>query len=220
MKILNTILDIVFPNYCIICSEKGPTLCINCLSRAQPSEKEVDPYIYPIYDYRDTIIKKSIWNLKYKNKRDLSKIFAEILYSRILEELADLEMLENFKDPILIPIPLSKKRLRERGYNQSLLIALELEKINKHKNQKMSYRLLKNVLIKNKETIHQAHVKNKKERLENLIGSFSVINKELIKNQNIILLDDVVTTGATLKEAKKELKKNGARKVIAFTVAH
>jgi len=218
MKILNTILDIVFPNYCIICSRKGPTLCINCLSLAQLSEKEVDPYIYPIYDYRDSIIKKSIWNLKYKNKRDLSKIFAEILYSRMLEELADLEILDNFKDPILIPIPLSKKRLRERGYNQSLLIAEELEKINK--NKKVSYKLLKNILIKNKETTHQAQVKNKKERLQNLIGSFSVINKELIKNRNIILLDDVVTTGATLKEAKKELKKNGARKIIAFTVAH
>jgi len=219
MKILNTILDIVFPNYCIICSQKGPTLCINCLGRAQLSEKEVDPYIYPIYDYRDNIIKKSIWNLKYKNKRDLSKIFAEILYARMLEELADLEMLENFKDPIVVPIPLSKKRLKERGYNQSLLIAEELEKINKLSKER-NFKLEKNVLIKNKETIHQAHVKNKKERLENLIGSFSVINKDLIKNKNIILLDDVVTTGATLKEAKKELKKNGARKIIAFTVAH
>ncbi|MFA7285545.1 MAG: phosphoribosyltransferase family protein [Candidatus Paceibacterota bacterium] len=216
MKILKTILDIVFPNYCIICHAKGSDLCADCLYKAQISEKEVEEYVYPLYDYRDTIIKRAIWNLKYKNKKNLSLVFAEIMYPKILEELGDMKAFENFTNPILIPIPVSKKRLKERGYNQSLLIAKELNKIDRDK----SFVLMNNILIKHKETIHQAHVKNKKERLANLIGSFSVINKELIKNRNIILIDDVTTTGATLKEAKKELKKNGARKIIAFTIAH
>jgi len=216
MKILKTILDIVFPNYCSNCKKRGFDICESCLNQAQISEKEVEQYTYPLYDYRDIIIKKSIWNLKYKNKKNLAKIFAQILYPKILEELADLKAFENFKNPIIIPIPLSKKRLKERGYNQSLLIAQEIQKIDRNK----SFILLKNVLLKKKETIHQAHIKNKKERLANLIGTFFVENQELIKNRNIILIDDVVTTGATIKEAKKELKKNGARKVIAFTVAH
>jgi competence protein ComFC len=216
MKILKTILDIVFPNYCLICSKKGQDLCGACLNKAQISEKEVDQYTYPLYDYRDIIIKKSIWNLKYKNKKGLASIFAQILYPKILEELADLGSLENFKNPIIIPIPLSNKRLKERGYNQSLLITEELARIDKNK----SFILLKNILFKKKDTTHQAHIKNKKERLENLIGTFHVENISLIKNKNIILIDDVVTTGATIKEAKKELKKNGARKIIAFTVAH
>lgn len=216
MKILKTILDIVFPNYCLVCGTTGQELCIDCINKIDISEKEVSKYIYPIYDYRDPIIKKSIWSLKYKNKKNLAFIFAEILYPKILEELSDLGPLENFRNPIIIPIPLSKKRLRSRGYNQSLLIADGLIKLDQHQN----FTLLKNVLIKNKETIHQAHIKNKKEREKNIIGTFEVINEDLIKNKNIILIDDVVTTGATIKEAKKELKKKGARKIIAFTVAH
>ena len=74
--------------------------------------------------------------------------------------------------------------------------------------------------IKNKETIHQANIKNRNIRLKNLIGSFIVKNKEEIKNRNIILIDDITTTGATLNEARKTLKKAGAKKIVAFTVAH
>ena len=106
--------------------------------------------------------------------------------------------------------------MKERGYNQTLLLAEKLQDIDRKEN----FKLEKNILIKNKETIHQAHIKNKRERLENLIGTFNVQNKDLIKNRNIILIDDVVTTGATINEAKKELRKNGARKIIAFTIAH
>ena len=86
----------------------------------------------------------------------------------------------------------------------------------------------RNILIKNKETEHQAHIKNRKERLKNLIGSFTIKsskqnakeNISIIKGRNIILIDDITTTGATLNEAKKILRQAGARKIIAFTVAH
>ena len=77
-----------------------------------------------------------------------------------------------------------------------------------------------NILIKIKETEHQANIKERKDRLKNLSGSFSVKNAEMIKSRNIILIDDVITTGATLSEARKTLKQFGAKKIIAFTVAH
>ena len=82
--------------------------------------------------------------------------------------------------------------------------------------------LEKNILIKPKETKHQARIHNRGERLKNIIGSFAIKNteKNLLKNRNIILIDDIITTGATLTEARKTLKKAGARKIIAFTVAH
>jgi predicted amidophosphoribosyltransferase len=82
---------------------------------------------------------------------------------------------------------------------------------------------LKNkILIKPKETEHQARIKDRRTRLKNIIGSFAVKDSEKnkIKNRNIILIDDITTTGATLTEAKKVLKQAGARKIIAFTVAH
>lgn len=216
MKILKTILDIVFPFYCINCNIKGKSLCSMCLSKANLNEKEVAPFIYPLYDFRDPIIRKAIWAFKYKNKKDIANIFAENLYDLIIEELSELKVLENFHNPVLIPIPLSKTREKERGYNQTLLIAQALITIDKNQN----FILNSNILIKSKETLHQARLKNKKERLENLVGTFEVKNPEIIKGRNIILIDDVVTTGATISEAKKELRKNGARKIVAFSIAH
>jgi predicted amidophosphoribosyltransferase len=77
-----------------------------------------------------------------------------------------------------------------------------------------------NILIKPKDTEHQARIRHRTERLKNIVGSFVVQSPESVKNRNIILIDDIVTTSATLNEAKKMLKSSGARKIIAFTVAH
>ena len=218
--ILNSILNLIFPVNCISCGVSGVNLCLTCLSDFPPAERETAPWIFPLYDYRHPPIKKALWLLKYKGKKRLAYIFAEILYGKILEELSDLAVMENFNNVILIPIPLSKKRYRERGYNQAELICKELAKLDNNVN----FKLGNNVLIKIKDTKHQAHIGNRNERLENIIGSFAVKNTKenisLIKNRNVILIDDIITTGATLNEARKTLKQSGARKVIAFTIAH
>jgi ComF family protein len=201
------------------------------------AERECAKWIFPLYDYRNPVIKKSLWLLKYKGKKRLANVYAEIIYDKILEELSELSVMENFIEPVLIPIPLSPKRYRERGYNQAQLICEELIKINnlRHSvdvnNANNTYlrhgvnmQLEKNILIKPKETEHQARIKNRNIRLKNLSGSFAIKNTAeniaRIKSKNIILIDDIITTGATLSEARKVLKQNGARKVIAFTVAH
>jgi predicted amidophosphoribosyltransferase len=86
----------------------------------------------------------------------------------------------------------------------------------------INLRLENNILIKPKDTLHQAHIKDRSARLRNMVGTFAVRNetKNLIKGKNIILIDDILTTGATLGEARKVLRQAGARKVVAFTVAH
>lgn len=219
MNFLDTILNIVLPTDCISCGKRGQDLCLECLSGFPITERESASWIFPFFDYRHIPIKKSIWLLKYKGKKRLAYIFATVMYEKIIEELSDLKILNNFNNPILIPIPLSKKRFRERGYNQSELICQELVKIDNVRNN-VNWKLEKNILIKIKETEHQTNIHDRKNRLENLSNSFSIKNEEAIKNKNIILLDDVLTTGATLNEAKKILKRYGARKVIAFTIAH
>ncbi|MFA6273988.1 MAG: phosphoribosyltransferase family protein [Candidatus Paceibacterota bacterium] len=213
---INTILNIIFPVNCLSCGKNGFELCIRCLSDCPPAERESAKWIFPLFDYRHPLIKKSIWLLKYKGKKRISNIFAEVLYGRIIEEMADLLVLENFKAPILIPIPLSSKRKRERGFNQTELICKKLIKLDKEN----IFKLEKNVLIKPKETEHQAKIEDRAKRLKNIVGSFAVKNIEKIKDRNIILIDDVSTTGATLSEARKILKQAGAKKIIAFTVAH
>jgi len=216
MTIRNTILNIFFPAYCVECGKEGTELCRACLAKAPEAERECENWVFPIFDYRRKSVKDAVWLLKYKGKRGLAGIFAESLYGRILEELSDLSVMENFHDAILVPIPLSRARLRERGYNQAELICKELITLDRNVN----FRLESGVLTKPKETTHQARIENRAERLRNIVGSFSARNVERIDGRNIILIDDVTTTGATLSEAKKILEQNGARKVIAFTVAH
>lgn len=218
--LINNVLDIIFPIYCISCGKGGAYLCQKCLNLCPYTERESANWIWPIFDYRHPPIKKMVWLLKYKGKKKLVQISAEILYHKIIEELADLKIMENFNEPILIPIPLSKSRYKERGFNQAELICKEILKID----QNNYLTLEKNILIKTKDTEHQARIKNRGQRLKNVINSFSIKNTEeninKIKNKNIILIDDVTTTGATLSEARKILKSSGARKVIAFTIAH
>ena len=233
MLFLDTILNIVFPKKCISCGKSGIDLCLECLKDAPSAERESAKWIFPLYDYRHPTIKKSLWLFKYKSKKKLASVFAEILYNKITEELSELSILENFVNPILIPIPLSTKRRHERGYNQTELVCIELIKINNLRSTDakaladrhcVDMRLEKNILIKIKDIEHQARIKDRKERIKNIIGSFAIKNPEknieLIKNKNVILIDDILTTGATLSEARKVLKQAGARKIIAFTVAH
>lgn len=216
MDFLDTILNTIFPVNCISCGEKGFDLCTKCLLLSPEAERESADWIFPLFDYRHPAIKKAVWLLKYKGKHRLASVFAEVMYGRILEELSDLSVMENFHHAVLIPIPLASKRYRERGFNQATLICKKL--INLDKN--INFSLEKNILIKPKDTEHQARIEDRNKRLKNIIGCFAVKNPEKIKNKNIILIDDVTTTGATLNEAKKTLKKAGARKIIAFTVAH
>jgi len=236
MRFLNTILDIVFPAKCVLCGKTGVDLCRECLKDARGAERESARWIFPLYDYRDKTIKKSLWLLKYKGRKRLAGVFAENIYEKILEELSELSVMENFIDAILIPIPLSRKRYRERGFNQAELICQEIIEINKktnlrdsvdtntHFSDSVNMQLENNILIKPKDTLHQAHIKDRSTRLKNMVGTFAIKNEakstDLIKGKNVILIDDITTTGATLSEARKVLRQAGARKVIAFTVAH
>lgn len=232
MRFLDIILEVVFPAKCFACGKPGADLCFLCLSSFPEAERESAPWIFPLYDYRDPHIKKSLWLLKYKGKKRLARVFAETMYDKIMEELGDLRLFENFQDPILIPVPLSRKRYRERGFNQAELICRELGQIDSLRhpperpcraggvNGQKHFYTENNILIKPKETEHQAHIKNRSRRLRNISGSFRVVDGMRIKGRNIILIDDILTTGATLAEARKVLRSAGARHIVAFTVAH
>ena len=168
--ILGNALDLIFPAKCISCGKSGAELCAVCLSDAPNAERESAKWIFPFYDYRHPLIKKSLWLLKYSGKKRLAKIFAESIYGKMIEELSELNVMENFNTPILIPIPLSSGRYHERGFNQAQLICEEIIRLDS------SFTLAKNILIKIKETEHQARIKDRNVRLKNLAGSFAIKN--------------------------------------------
>jgi ComF family protein len=206
---------LIFPSRCIGCRASGGNLCAACLSGARTAERELPEWIASIFDYRDPLIKKAVWLLKYKGKKQIAEVFAGAAHDALVEQMAELKALQNFTEPLLVPIPLSSRRMRERGFNQSELIAKHIIASDTEKN----LRLENNALKKIKDTENQARMKDRRRRLENLKDCF-IANPDLVNKRNIILIDDVTTTGATLTEAKKALKSAGAKKIIALTIAH
>lgn len=229
MRFWQTILSAVFPERCLGCGRAGTAFCPECLADCPEAVRQSAEWIFPAYDYRHPIIKKSLWLFKYKGRRGLAPVFAGTIHSKMEEELSELGVMENFREPLLIPIPLSRKRLRERGYNQAELLCNEIAGLARLRSADaktladkggLNIIVATNVLYKPKDTEHQARIKDRRKRMENMRGTFTVADKEYVKGRNVILVDDILTTGATLSEARRVLRSAGARKVIAFTVAH
>ena len=125
-------------------------------------------------------------------------------------------MEQNFSNPVLVPVPSHFFRKISRGYDQNKVILKNFKKLGGENFIKIE----KNILKKTKNTSPQYTKKNKNKRIENVKSSIKVLNSEKIKGKNILLFDDVFTTGATLKETKKILKKAGAKKVFFITICH
>lgn len=213
------ITDTIFPRRCGGCNINGTLLCEKCIAHIPRTPSSTHPFIIAVFDYRNPIIRRAIWLFKYKNVRGFAEIFGEKLYDEIVGDLGDslhfstsIPASETF---LLIPIPIHKKRLRRRGYNQSELIARAITK-NDAGN---IFELASKALVRVRETKPQARSVKRVERLQNLRGAFRA-DPALVRGKHIIIIDDVATTGATLSEARKALLSAGARSVRAYAVAH
>ncbi len=172
--------------------------------------------VLALFPYRDRDVRKVIWAIKYRGNRSAITMCAEALHDALVDELADRHMWQSFENPVLIPIPMSKKRLRERGFNQTILLAKAVVKRDNGRLFAIDHR----ILHKTRETKSQTSIKDKKERLRNLADCFEVKDTAKIAGRNIILLDDVTTTGSTFREAKKALITGGAKRVFCIALAH
>ena len=230
------LLDILFPKYCLICEKEGSLLCEDCEALIEVSE-----YQYCLCEIPLRLVQESpaLWHGKcrkcrlkaldglyaaapYKQKF-LQKLIHQFKYEPFIKELSlglssliinHFKLLDNkinFADFILIPAPLSKKRKKERGFNQA-------EEIAKHLSRIWQIRLVNDVLIKVRETAPQTEL-SEKERNENIKGAFFCKTKKEIIRQKIFLVDDVYTTGSTMEECAKTLKKVGAKEVWGIAIA-
>jgi competence protein ComFC len=216
ISIYNFIVDILFPLKCIKCKTTGFYLCDGCTPTPHRREIENNENIDAFFDYRDPLIKKVIWDLKYYNKKHASDVLGKNLYEYTKEDISELRILHSGEPFIIIPVPLSRDRLRERGYNQAEYIARAFVK-NCDEN---IFELRTDIILKIKDTGHQARIHNKKIRLKNMIGAFSINKNINLKNRIVFVIDDVTTTGATLNEIIKLLKKAGAREIRGLAAAH
>jgi len=227
-KTATFLLDLLFPVTCLGCGKEGQWLCCSCLNKVEFNTNQVCPVcrqpsrkgqvcrqcrqkinlksLLVICNYQDKIIQNAIHSLKYKYARDLKKFFNRIIYFYRQNNNINFP-----KNSVIIPIPLHKKREKWRGFNQSLIIAGELSKITK-------IPLAKNVLKRVKNTKSQINLKAK-QRQKNLANAFKVSRKLEILGKTAILIDDVYTTGATMNEAAKALKKAGVKQVKGLVIA-
>lgn len=217
--IYNKLENLLFENHsCISCAREIPdgtnfSLCTDCLNNM--SEIKDDFKVINYYNSKDYHFNKSISfykygevsssiikSFKYSNKRYYAKYIAKLMTQN----------LDYFKEiDFLTFVPLTNKKLRKRGYNQSQEIANEISKITNIP--------VKCCLTKIKETTSQAEL-SKEERLVNLKNSFEITDegKEIL-GKNVIIIDDVFTTGTTLSRCAKELKKLKPKLIVAMTFA-
>ena len=244
MKLFENVLSLIYPPACNICGKEGKTyLCENCKSKLE-QEKIYVPKIEIVngiehcylFEYKG-IIREKILQYKFGNKAYLANFFFEFFVKN--------EKVCGFlkKYDIIIPVPMSKKKIAKRGYNQSELIARKIAKdinnfnilkgnaINnntlKNNNSNIleksnignnTLKLEKNVLIKVKDNKTQSTL-NKIERMENVKNVYKIQNEQKIKQKKVLLFDDIYTTGATTTECIKVLKNAGAKEVGILTIA-
>lgn len=216
MNILSSILNIFFPISCLSCKNSGTIICDSCLHDLPRVLELPEEHTISLYEYRTPVVKSLMWHLKYKNARQVAKRLAGPMYSALFDEINEKILMEGFTEPLIIGVPISKKKLRERGYNQSELLAKAILEHDKNKLFEFAPKVLKKI----KDTEPQARIKNRKRRLGNVKNTFAVANPALVKGRNIIVIDDITTTGATLAEARRALSTAGAKSVLGFTVAH
>lgn len=224
-KLKGMVVDFIFPQWCVGCGREGAFICSSCrrslpwvisplcprCGKPQSSgmlclacigwQAEIDGVCSPFRF--DGVMRQAIHQLKYKNLRALAGTLAELLSEYLVHNPVPGE--------VLVPVPLHQKRLRERGYNQSTLLARETGKL-------IDLPVVDDCLIRERHALPQARTSNVKERRDNVVGAFACCDRRL-QGKQVLLIDDVSTSGATLDACATMLKKAGAASVWGLVLA-
>jgi competence protein ComFC len=169
-----------------------------------------------LFNYQHEFVREILWELKYHANPKAALFFAHAIYELLFEEISEDFIFSNQVSYILVPIPASEERKKKYGFNPPLLLAGEIVNID---NDNL-FKVGTGILERQKEVPRQTDIKNRKERVANAKGVYRVKNKAKVSGQSVIVIDDVTTTGATLKDAKRALKEAGAKDVWLVAAAH
>lgn len=206
--------SLFYPPKCIYCQKvlkSDEILCDKCSNefKVEPIVRDFDLFdgivfkVVSAFSY-DGKVKEAICDFKFKNKLDYAKYFAK----SIVETLEKTNNIRDFE--YICFVPMAKDHKKERGYNQAEILAKSIGKILKLP--------FKNVLFKAKITKIQ-HKLSRDERIINVKGAYGVLNKEEVKGKKILLCDDIITTGSTVKECATTLYNACAKNVLAVCIA-
>ncbi len=218
MWISHFFLDLLFPKSCLNCGKPGFYLCSDCLALVEISNKVLlnTPFLSSLYfatNYQNFLVKQLVQKFKYP---PLAKELAKDLTLIIITYLENLEkqpqFIKNPQEYLLIPVPLHKKKLKRRGFNQ----AAEIGKIIAGY---YSIPFFEYGLEKICSTLSQADLTEEK-RKNNLKNVFACSQPKIIADKKIILFDDIVTTETTIKECGRVLQRANASQIIGLCLAH
>lgn len=194
-------LPFIKTNFCTKCGLKfekdGSGICLNCKANNFNFELARSAVNF------DKLAVPVIHKLKYAKYKFLAEPLAYLLYDTLL--------IQNWKIDAICYVPLHPSREKERGYNQSRELSLHLSKLT-------NIPIIHDI-IRTRDTPTQTKL-SRRERQQNVKDCFKVIDSKNVKKLNLLLIDDVFTTGSTSNEISKTLKKSGANKVYVLTVAH
>ena len=213
-KLTKKLESIVFPPCCAICGKLNSKKCCKDCEKRINSQLNLnienkagyyfEKHMY-LFKYKNEI-RNLILDYKFRDKSYLYELFAKIITKN--EKICGI--LEKYD--IIIPVPIHKRRKQKRGYNQSELITRQISK-------KIPSLVHESTAIqKIKHNIEQSSL-SKEQRKQNVKDVYKIVNKEKIENKNIVLFDDIYTTGNTVNEISKILKQNGANKILVLTIA-
>ena len=170
-------------------------------------------WIVALFPYRDKRIRALVRAVKYYGETRALEMPARYLGEYILEVIAEKKLLGGWEEPIIVPMPSSRERMRERGYNQVERLAKILLPILGSSAEYAPHVLSR----ENRES--QVHVGRPK-RAENIRGAFFVPDQRAVSGKFVVLIDDVVESGSTFADARRALRKAGAKGVIGVALAH
>ena len=212
-NIIEFIVNLFFPNICGICGKIcDKALCRKCeinLEKFKNVEIEIIQgknfkELISLFNYQGEV-RSNILNYKFKEKSYMAKTFTKFLIN-------DKKLFEKIKTyDTIVPVPISKERMKERGYNQSLIIAKELNKY-------LKLEIAENSLIKIRNVIEQSKL-NKEERQNNIIDAYEIKNEPILENKKILLIDDIYTTGSTVNECSRMLKLANPKEIGVLALA-
>lgn len=198
------ILDFLFPKLCLECKKAGKYICDDCLEKVL--DGSFDENNFAVFKYKG-VIRKAIISIKYKFATDIIDELIKVSIQRLKTK--------KYHNVLLVPVPLYWQRENWRGYNQAEVMGEKLS-------LEMGWKFLKDLLVRKSKTTPQASLK-REERIKNLNNVFEInksykLNKDVL-NSNIVIFDDVYTTGSTIKEVKNVLKDAGFKKIYSLTIA-
>ena len=216
-KVIKLAMDAIFPIRCIGCGAYDTYFCVSCLVEVKIKNDAELVGAIPVFsaaNYSDKLIQKALKVFKYGLVRDMAGPLADVVRTYI-DSIPVISSGLLRGNPLLVPIPLHKKRLNWRGFNQSEILA---EKISGFYGLQVG-----NILTRNKNIKPQADIEDRENRMNNIKDSFecstNLNGRPACAGRNIILVDDICTTGATLNECAKVLAANGAGKIKALVIA-